>query len=168
MQIGDPWVDPYKNVDESQFGTISGMVNTLVDGEAVALEEFDVWFFKVPQEGDFMYGGEPVFFLLDRMENGMFTAKLPQGEYHMEAFAYDFETDTPYKPKLAGGNESPTVFTIDGNTSVYRELISLWKRSIACPTKWPKRKVQLQSMVMKKSIISSSTFPCTPQRRGWQ
>ena len=49
----------------------------------------------------------------------MFTAKLPQGEYHMEAFAYDFETDTPYKPKLAGGNESPTVFTIDGNTSVY-------------------------------------------------
>ena len=113
MQIGDPWVDPYKNVDESQFGTISGMVNTLVDGEAVALEEFDVWFFKVPQEGDFMYGGEPVFFLLDRMAKDVHQPMVNTTWKRLLTILKRYTLQTK------GGNESPTVFTIDGNTSVY-------------------------------------------------
>ena len=44
-------------------------------------------------------------------------ASLPPGSYHAEAFAYDFKTDTPYKPQLAGGFNSPTVFTIVDNTT---------------------------------------------------
>ena len=76
-----------------------------------------MWFFKVPQAGQDLYSGEPVFFDLERGGNGTYTANLPAGEYHAEAFAYDHETDTPYRPMLAGGFESPTIFTVEGNTT---------------------------------------------------
>ena len=34
----------------------------------VTFEEFDVWFFKVPESGKDLYSGEPVFFNLERMK----------------------------------------------------------------------------------------------------
>ena len=114
VQIGDPFIDPFANLDDSQFGEVSGSV---MDSNGTPLEEFDVWFFKVPQTGQDLYSGEPVFFNFERFENGTFTAKLPAGSYHAEAFAYDPKTDTPYKPKIAGGNENPKVFTIVGGDS---------------------------------------------------
>ena len=106
VQIGDPFVDPFANLDNSQFGTVSGTVTA----QGNSLEEYDVWFFKVPEVGKDLYSGEPVFFDFERGDNGAYTAKLPAGSYHAEAFAYDPETDTPYKPKIAGGRENPTVF----------------------------------------------------------
>jgi hypothetical protein len=51
-----------------------------------------------------------------------FVASLPPGSYHAEAFAYDFKTDTPYKPQLAGGFNSPTVFTIVDNTTAITNI----------------------------------------------
>ena len=115
VQIGDPFVDPFANLDDSQFGSVSGSVK---DSDGNPLEEFDVWFFKVPESGHDLYSGEPVFFNLERSENGSFTAYLPAGNYHAEGFAYDPENDIAYKPKLAGGFANPTVFTIDGNATV--------------------------------------------------
>ena len=116
VQIGDPFVDPFANLDDSQFGSVSGSVK---DGNGNPLEEFDVWFFKVPESGQDLYSGEPAFFNLERGEDGTFVASLPSGSYHAEAFAYDFKTDTPYKPQLAGGFNNPTVFTIvDGDTNI--------------------------------------------------
>ena len=113
VQIGDPFVDPFANLDNSQFGTVSGTVTA----QGNSLEEYDVWFFKVPEVGKDLYSGEPVFFDFERGDNGAYTAKLPAGSYHAEAFAYDPETDTPYKPKIAGGRENPTVFLIEGNNT---------------------------------------------------
>ena len=114
MQIGDPFVDPFASLDDSQFGSVSGSVK---DGNGNPLEEFDVWFFKVPESGQDLYSGEPAFFDLERGADGTFVASLPPGSYHAEAFAFDFKTDTPYKPQLAGGFNSPTVFTIVDNTT---------------------------------------------------
>ena len=258
VQFGDPWVDPYANLDSSAFGTITGSVQ---DTEGNHLDEFDIWFFKTsggdasndeadedddvvfivaggdlsypyynitlesngasvdfqsyalikgksytfkagdispshpfnigssfqnnsPQatggpldqnsqatnqsitvsipadfEGSLSYfctihqsmmhqfiisdpspednignnpdlGGEnfdiyadePVFFQLEYGENGTFTAKLPAGNYHAEAVAYDPETDTAYKPQIYGGFENPTIFEIDGNESSYSDI----------------------------------------------
>ena len=90
------------------------------------MEEYDVWFFKVPESGQDLYSGEPAFFDLERGADGTFVASLPPGSYHAEAFAYDFKTDTPYKPQLAGGFNSPTVFTIvDNTTSITNVTFSL-------------------------------------------
>ena len=119
VQVGDPFVDPFANLDDSQFGSVSG---TVTDGEGNGLEEFDVWFFKVPQSGQDLYSGEPAFFDLERGADGTFVASLPPGSYHAEAFAYDFKTDTPYKPQLAGGFNSPTVFTIVDNTTAITNI----------------------------------------------
>jgi hypothetical protein len=123
VQVGDPFVDPFANLDDSQFGSVSGIVT---DGEGKGLEEYDVWFFKVPESGQDLYSGEPAFFDLERGADGTFVASLPSGSYHAEAFAYDFKTDTPYKPQLAGGFNSPTVFTIvDNTTSITNVTFSL-------------------------------------------
>ena len=114
VQIGNPFVDPFANLDYSQFGTITG---TVTDSDGNSLKEFDVWFFKVPTPGMDLYSGEPAFFEFERGENGFYTAKLPAGTYHAEAFAYDPSTDTPYKPQLALDSANPRVFTIEGNAT---------------------------------------------------
>ena len=119
MQIGDPFVDPFASLDDSQFGSVSGSVK---DGNGNPLEEFDVWFFKVPESGQDLYSGEPAFFDFERGADGSFVASLPPGSYHAEAFAYDFKTDTPYKPQLAGGFNSPTVFTIVDSTTAFTNV----------------------------------------------
>ena len=97
VQVGDPFVDPFANLDDSQFGSVSG---TVTDGEGNGLEEFDVWFFKVPQSGQDLYSGEPAFFDLERGADGTFVA-ITSWQLPCVSFAYDFKTDTPYKPQLA-------------------------------------------------------------------
>ena len=120
VQIGDPVVDPFANLDDSQFGKVSGRVTTTDEnGSEVSLEEYDVWFFKVPEPGQDLYSGEPAFFDLERGADGSFVASLPPGLYHAEAFAYDFKNDIPYKPQIAGGLSNPTVFEIvNGDTNI--------------------------------------------------
>ena len=113
IQIGDPFIDPFANLDDSQFGSISGSVS---DNQGNSLREYDVWFFKVPEAGKDLYSGDPVFFDFERTENG-FTAKLPAGSYHAEAFAFDPESDTPYKPQLYMDGGSPAIFLIEGNST---------------------------------------------------
>ena len=116
IQIGDPWVDPYANLDDSSFGTISG---SILDADGQPIPEFDVWFFKASEGGQDLYSGEPVFFDFEHGENGTFTAKLPAGSYHAEAVGYDFLNDIPFRPQLAGGFENPTVFEIvDSSTEI--------------------------------------------------
>ena len=90
VQFGNPWVDPYANLDDSSFGTISG---SILDSDGQPIPEFDVWFFKASEGGQDLYSGEPVFFNLEHGENGTFTAKLPAGSYHAEAVGYDFLND---------------------------------------------------------------------------
>jgi hypothetical protein len=142
VQVGDPFVDPFANLDDSQFGSVSG---TVTDGEGKGLEEYDVWFFKVPESGHDLYSGEPAFFDFERGADGSFVASLPPGSYHAEAFAYDFKTDTPYKPQLAGGFNSPTVFTIVDSTYGYHKCyLSPWKRNTACLMSLLKSKARLQ------------------------
>ena len=109
VQIGDPFVDPYAALNESDFGTVSGTVLTDTDG---TIAEYDVWFIKVPEAGQDRYSGEPVFFNFERGENGAYTAKLPAGSYYAEAFGFDPETGTPYKPEFALENGSERVFEI--------------------------------------------------------
>ena len=119
VQFGDPWVDPYANLDDTSFGTISGSILN-ADGEPIP--EFDVWFFKATEAGQDLYSGEPVFFDLQHGENGTFTAKLPAGSYHAEAVGYDFLNDVPYQPQIAGGFENPTVFEIVDSSTVISEV----------------------------------------------
>jgi hypothetical protein len=109
VQIGDPFIDPYAALNESDFGTVSGTVLTDTDG---TIAEYDVWFVKVPEAGQDRYSGEPVFFNFERGENGAYTAKLPAGSYYAEAFGFDPETGTPYKPEFALENGSERVFEI--------------------------------------------------------
>ncbi len=118
VQLGDPWLDPFANVNLDDFGSISGSVS---DTSGNPLKEFGIWIIDVNQtEGEGIYSGKPVFFDLEVNEaNGTFVAKVPAGSYYVEASAYDPATDTPYKPKLAGGRKNPDVFTIlDANTTL--------------------------------------------------
>ena len=116
VQIGDPYEDPFANLDESSFGSVSGVVTT---SEGVALKDYDVWFFKAPEEGGDIYGGEPVFFNFEINEDGSYIAKLPAGNYHAEAQAYDFSTDTPYKPVIAMDENGTVTFVINDSNSTY-------------------------------------------------
>ena len=61
-----------------------------------------------------MYNQPPVFFDLEREQNGEFTANT-RGEYYAEAFGYD-PNDIPYKPQLLGGSES-NLITVSNNLS---------------------------------------------------
>ena len=118
IQLGDPWLDPFANVNLDDFGSISGSVS---DASGNPLKEFGIWIIDANQtEGEDVYSGKPVFFDLEVNEaNGTFVARLPKGTYYVEASAYDPATDTPYKPKLAGGRENPAVFAIlDANTTL--------------------------------------------------
>jgi len=114
VQIGDPFVDPYAALNESDFGTVQGTVLTDAGG---TISEYDVWFVKVPEAGQDRYSGEPVFFNFERGENGAYTAKLPAGSYYAEAFGFDPETGTPYKPEFALENGVDKVFQITDSDS---------------------------------------------------
>ncbi|MFL2929163.1 MAG: hypothetical protein ACJZ72_11350 [Opitutales bacterium] len=123
VQIGDPYIDPFANLDESSFGSVSGSVNTV---EGNALKEYSIWFFKAPEAGGDLYGGEPVFFDFEIAEDGSYVAKLPAGSYHAEASAYDFSTDTAYKPTLAvDDNGTLLTFEIVDSSSQYTQDFSL-------------------------------------------
>ena len=118
IQLGDPWLDPFANVNIDDFGSISGSVS---DASGNPLKEFGIWIIDANQtDGDDIYAGKPVFFDLEVNEaNGTFVARLSKGTYYVEASAYDPATDTPYKPKLAGGRENPQIFAIlDSNTTL--------------------------------------------------
>ena len=69
--------------------------------------------FKVPEPGKDLYSGEPAFFNWKEAKR-IFRGQSSAGNCHAEAFAYDPETDTPYKPEIAEGC-SPTTFTIEGS-----------------------------------------------------
>ena len=130
IQFGSPYEDPFANVDFSQFGSVSG---TVTDKDGNPLNDFFVEFFKVsagmdqpasepppgrgPEENF-----EPVFFDFEMGENGQFTAKLPQGKYNAQAFAYDPETDTAYKPKFATDESGQRIFEISGSDSVFENV----------------------------------------------
>ena len=122
VQIGDPFVDPYAALNESDFGTVQGTVLTDAGG---TISEYDVWFVNVPEAGQDRYSGEPVFFNFERGENGTYTAKLPAGSYYAEAFGFDPETGTPYKPEFALENGSDKVFQISGSDSNLTHNFSL-------------------------------------------
>ena len=102
IQLGDPWLDPFANVNLDDFGSISGSVS---DASGNPLKEFGIWIIDANRtEGEDIYAGKPVFFDLEVNEaNGTFVARLPKGTYYVEASAHDPATDPPEKPKLAGG-----------------------------------------------------------------
>ena len=115
VQFGDPFVDPYAILNESDFGTVTG---TIVSESGDFVPEYDVWFFKASEDEEDIYAGEPVFFNFESGENGTYTAKLPIGNYHAEAFGFDPENGTPYKPELALENDEAKVFSItDSDTT---------------------------------------------------
>jgi hypothetical protein len=123
VQIGDPYIDPFANLDESSFGSVSGSVNTV---EGTPLKAYNIWFFKASDAGGDLYGGEPVFFDFEIAEDGSYVAKLPAGSYHAEASAYDFTTDTAYKPTLAvDDNGTLLTFEIVDSSSQYTQDFSL-------------------------------------------
>ncbi|MDG0965450.1 MAG: carboxypeptidase-like regulatory domain-containing protein [Opitutales bacterium] len=123
VQIGDPYIDPFASLDESSFGSVSGSVRTT---EGITLKEYNIWFFKAPEAGGDLYGGDPVFFDFEIAEDGSYVAKLPAGNYHAEASAYDFETDTPYKPTLAlDGSGEIIIFEIVDSSSQYTQDFAL-------------------------------------------
>lgn len=110
VQIGSPYVDPYASLDDSTFGYVKGSV---VDIEEQAIEEYDVWFFSVPEEGSDLYDGEPVYFEFEPMEGQSYLARMPEGFYHAEAYGFNPETDSWYEPRLAvDENGKPLVLEV--------------------------------------------------------
>ena len=112
VQIGVPYVDPYANLDDSDFGWIEGKVTDIAGNP---LDEYDVMFFRKPDSGNHeqMYQQAPVFFNFERLENGEFKAYLEPGSYYVEAFGFDIEDEQPFKPELfKADNGDPKVITI--------------------------------------------------------
>ena len=95
--FGDPYEDPYKDLNEDSMGKISGSV---LDESGNIITDFGLWFFQAPEgiEGPW----EPAFFLLDiNHSDGSYQAHLPAGDYYVEAWGFDPESGTPYKPQVS-------------------------------------------------------------------
>ena len=64
-----------------------------------SIPEFGLWFFQAPDGLDGPW--EPAFFILDSIfHTGSYEAYLPEGDYYVEAWAYNPETGTPYRPQF--------------------------------------------------------------------
>ena len=68
VQFGDPFVDPYAILNESDFGTVTG---TIVSESGDFVPEYDVWFFKASEDGEDIHAGEPVFSTLVRRKRNL-------------------------------------------------------------------------------------------------
>ena len=102
--FGDPYEDPYKDLSKENMGSITGSV---LDEDGQVIPEFGLWFFEAPNGLDGPW--EPAFFILDsNFSTGAFQAYLPEGDYYVEAWAYNPDTGTPYKPQIS---ESSFVIT---------------------------------------------------------
>ena len=95
--FGDPYEDPYKDLNQDNMGLISG---TVLDAEGNVIPDFGLWFFQAPEGIDGPW--EPAFYILDiNHDDGSYEAHLPAGDYYIEAWGFDPETGTPYKPKYS-------------------------------------------------------------------
>ena len=98
IQIGDPFVDPHANQDNTTFGTITG---ALTDTDGNALKHFDVWVLDGNKSERDIYEGEPVYYEFEPDDTtGTYTIKLPPGVYYLQAAAHDPETGTEYRPEF--------------------------------------------------------------------
>ena len=90
IQIGDPFIDHFANLDDSQLlGSISGSVS---DNQGNSLREYDVWFFKVP-EAERIYTTE-IQSSLTLKELKMALRRNCLLGHIRRAFAFDPESDT--------------------------------------------------------------------------
>ena len=100
-----------------------------------------------------MYNQPPVFFDLEREQNGAFTARLPAGEYYAEAFGYDPEEDIPYKPQLFGGLGNPKLIDIE-ESKLSEETLQFVQTRISSISEISRKwKVKLSSMEMVKWVM---------------
>ncbi len=107
--FGDPYEDPYKDLNKENMGSIYG--NVLNDNGAV-IPDIGLWFFQAPDGLDGPW--EPAFFILDiNHSNGSYAAYLPTGDYYVEAWGFDPATNTPYKSEVS----SQSFSIIDANSS---------------------------------------------------
>ena len=83
--------------------------------EGNGFEEFDVWFSRYPVWRIYIVESQPLI----KGSRRIVHSKLPPGTM---LTLLDFKTDTPYKPQLAGGFNSPTVFTIVDNTTAITNI----------------------------------------------
>ena len=95
--FGDPYEDPYKDLNKDNMGKISGSV---LDENNNSIPDFGLWFFQAPQGIDGPW--DPAFFLLDiNHSDGSYEAYLPAGEYYVEAWGFDPNSSTPYIPQIS-------------------------------------------------------------------
>ena len=107
--FGDPYEDPYKDLNKENMGSISG--NVLNDNGAV-IPDIGLWFFQAPDGLDGPW--EPAFFILDiNHSSGSYEAYLPTGDYYVEAWGFDPTSNTPYKSEVS----SQFFSIIDANSS---------------------------------------------------
>jgi len=107
--FGDPYEDPYKDLNKENMGSITGSV---LDEDGQVIPEFGLWFFQAPNGLDGPW--EPAFFILEsNFSTGAYQAYLPEGDYYVEAWAYNPDTGTPYKPQIS---ESSFVITDASNS----------------------------------------------------
>ena len=89
VQIGDPWLDPWSNVNLDEFGSISGTVS---DANGNPLKEFGIWIGKASEGNGTeashdLHETDHVFFDLRIEANGAYVAKVAPGRYYVEAHA---------------------------------------------------------------------------------
>ena len=108
--FGDPYEDPYKDFNKENMGSIVGSV---LDESGQVIPDFGLWFFQAPDGIDGPW--EPEFFILEsNFSTGAYQAYLPEGDYYVEAWGFDPNTGTPYKPQV-----SESSFTIVDASSSY-------------------------------------------------
>ena len=116
IQIGDPYLDPFANLDKSSFGSISGVIQTT---EGAAPQDYGVWLINKVEGSDDPFDGEPAFIEFTPGENGAYSVKVAPGTYYIEADGFDIANDTPYKPRLYKDENGPATLTVvDGDTAI--------------------------------------------------
>ncbi|MDE0820725.1 MAG: PepSY-like domain-containing protein, partial [Opitutales bacterium] len=120
IQLGDPFMDPYANLDKSSYGSISGTISA-TDGSFPP--DYDVWLIEAIEDSNDPYEGKPAFMEYEAGDNGTYTIKVGPGTYYLEAVAFDFENDIPYKPRMhrdESGN--PLALTITDSTTNHPDI----------------------------------------------
>ena len=128
VQIGNPYVDPFKGIDLDKLGSISGKIYIDDENGSITLDGFMVEFFTEVNDPFMGVSYREYAMVADfKSENGEYHAKLLPGEYQVEAWGwgYDDKIDQPinFRPQIAlEANGNPKTYLVVNEKDKYSKV----------------------------------------------
>ena len=110
VQFGDPYIDPIGDLNESEFGSISGRIT---DENGNPIPEFEIRLLDAEAEDPLT---NLVVYQLETKPDGTYLVNAPVGSYFLEAYGSDSESGINYNAQFYGSADQNTfgeVISID-------------------------------------------------------